>query len=185
MDCNSLDTEAPLMPVISLETHISAPIEIVFDLSRSIDLHVESTAQTNERAVAGRTSGLIGLGEDVTWEATHFGVRQQLTTKITQYDRPHHFCDSMVSGAFSRFDHDHHFVSAGTQTLMKDAFDYNSPFALLGQIADALFLKRYMTRLLQIRNDVIKSIAESGEAEPFLARQITEGDPTQQSSIEM
>jgi hypothetical protein len=68
---------------------------------------------------------------------------------------------------------------------MKDTFDYNSPLALLGRIADAIFLKRYMTRLLQIRNDVIKSIAESGEAEPFLARQTTEVDPAQQSSIEM
>ena len=161
------------MPVIELETQIDAPIDIVFDLSRSIDLHVESTAQTMEKAVAGCTSGLIGLGEDVTWEATHFWVRQQLTTKITQYDRPWHFRDSMVSGAFRRFDHDHHFMSAGGQTLMKDTFDYTSPLGVLGRIADIFYLERYMTRLLQIRNDLIKSVAESGKAEAFLKRQIT------------
>ena len=55
------------MPVIILTLPIAAPIDVVFDLARSIDLHVQSTAQTNERAVAGRTSGLIGLGEEVTW----------------------------------------------------------------------------------------------------------------------
>ena len=156
------------MPIIEIETRINAPIEIVFDLSRSIDLHVKSTAHTNEKAVAGCTSGLIGLGEEVTWEATHFGVRQHLTTRITQFDRPRHFRDSMIRGAFRRFDHDHFFESIETGTLMKDVFDYTSPMGLLGRIADALFLSRYMMRLLRIRNDLIKSVAQSGESEKYL-----------------
>jgi hypothetical protein len=45
------------MPVITLTTEIAASIDVVFDLSRSIDLHVESTSQTNEKAIAGRISG--------------------------------------------------------------------------------------------------------------------------------
>lgn len=156
------------MPIIELETRINAPIEVVFDLSRSIDLHVKSTAHTNERAIAGRTSGLIGPGEEVTWEATHFRVRQRLTSRITQFDRPRYFRDSMVEGAFRSFDHDHIFESVDSGTLMKDVFDYSSPFGLLGRLADAMFLKRYMTRLLRIRNALIKSVAESGEASEFL-----------------
>ena len=80
-----------VMPAITLTTQIDAPIETVFDLSRSIDLHMESMQQTNEKAVAGCTSGLINLSEEVTWEATHFGIRQRLTTKIVEFDRPHHF----------------------------------------------------------------------------------------------
>ncbi|MBQ02144.1 MAG: hypothetical protein CL477_15860 [Acidobacteria bacterium] len=76
------------MPVIHLTTKIDCPIEIAFDLSRSIDLHEDSTAQTYERAVEGRTSGLIELGERVTWEATHFWRRQRLTSEITEFERP-------------------------------------------------------------------------------------------------
>ena len=154
------------MPIIKLETIIDAPIELVFDLSRSIDLHIRSTAQTNEIAVAGRTSGLIELGEEVTWEATHFGIRQRLTTKITQYDRPRHFRDSMISGAFSRFDHDHYFESSDSKTLMTDKFDFTSPLGMFGRLLDVAFLTRYMTRLLQIRNNLIKLVAESGEPSP-------------------
>ena len=152
------------MPVIKIETRIDAPIETVFDLARSIDLHVQSTAQTNEKAVAGCTTGLISLGESVTWEATHFGVKQRLATKIVQFDRPRHFRDSMVSGAFKRFDHDHHFETIAGQTLMKDTFDYTSPFGIIGRIADFMFLERYMSRLLRTRNGHIKSVAESGKA---------------------
>ncbi|MEZ6096776.1 MAG: hypothetical protein R3C03_21550 [Pirellulaceae bacterium] len=88
------------MSVITLTTEIAATIDVVFDLSRSIDLHVESTSQTNEKAIAGRTSGLIELGETVTWEATHFFIRQRLTVRIELFDRPNHFRDSMVAGRF-------------------------------------------------------------------------------------
>ena len=97
------------MPVLELTTLVAAPVERVFDLSRSIDLHTASTAATGERAVAGVTSGLIGPGEEVTWRARHFGVWQSLTSRIVIFDRPRHFRDSMVRGAFRRFDHDHRF----------------------------------------------------------------------------
>jgi hypothetical protein len=52
------------MPVIRLETVIKAPLERCFDLSRDIDIHVRSTEQTREVAVAGVTTGLINFGED-------------------------------------------------------------------------------------------------------------------------
>ncbi|MCU0238574.1 MAG: SRPBCC family protein [Pyrinomonadaceae bacterium] len=97
------------MPKIELETIINAPIERVFDLARCIDLHAESLSHTNEKAIAGVTKGLINLGETVTWEATHFGIRQNLTSIITVCERPYKFSDAMVSGAFARFDH-HHFL---------------------------------------------------------------------------
>jgi hypothetical protein len=66
---------------IDLTTIINAPIEICFDLSRSIDLHQQSTQQTHEKAIAGRTTGLIELNEFVTWQATHFLITQKLTSK--------------------------------------------------------------------------------------------------------
>lgn len=149
------------MPVLLLTTEIRAPIERVFDLSLSIDLHMDSTAHTGEQAVAGVTSGLIGLGEEVTWRARHFGVWQTLTTRITQYDRPTHFRDAMVRGAFRRFDHDHFFSQEGAVTTMRDAFDYDSPLGILGRLADLVVLERYMRRLLVTRNDVIKRAAET------------------------
>ena len=111
------------MPIIHVETIIDAPQAVVFDLSRSIDLHLESTKKTDEKAVAGKTEGLIGLGESVTWEAVHFGVRQRLTSKITEFERPFRFRDSMVAGAFARFDHDHEFMTLGGKTKMSDRFD--------------------------------------------------------------
>ena len=151
------------MPTIVLITKINAPVEIVFNLSRSIDLHIESTKQTGERAIGGRTNGLIGLNETVTWRAKHFGIWQNLTSKITVFNPPNLFVDEMVSGAFKSFRHEHHFtaVDAG-HTLMKDIFVFESPYRLLGTLVNWLVLKRYMTRLLLKRNEVIKVAAETG-----------------------
>lgn len=156
------------MPVIDITTRISAPIERVFDLSRSVDLHAASTAQTGERAVAGVTNGLMSLGQEVTWRARHFGVWQSLTSRITAFDPPMHFRDSLVRGAFRRFDHDHYFSRHGETTIMRDVFDFESPLGVLGQLVDWLVLSRYMTRFLLARNALIKETAESHQWRRYL-----------------
>ena len=149
------------MPRIVLTTEINASKEIVFDISRSIDLHKISTEQTNEEAIAGVTTGLIGLNEWVTWQAKHFGISQKLTTKITEFEYPNYFTDEMMKGAFKNFKHKHVFESRQNGTLMTDYFDYTSPLGFLGKIADSLFLKKYMTNFLKKRNTTIKAFAES------------------------
>lgn len=151
------------MPRIYLKTEIDAPVEIVFDLSRSIDLHKISTQQTNEEAIAGKTSGLIELNETVTWRARHLGFTQILTSKITDYNRPFFFADEMIEGAFKKFRHEHRFESYGERTEMVDIFEYKSPFGFIGKIADFIFLKKYLYHLLKKRNLIIKEFAESEE----------------------
>ncbi|EHQ30704.1 SRPBCC family protein [Mucilaginibacter paludis] len=151
------------MPTIKIETQIKAPAYRCFDLSRDVDLHLASTRQTGETAIAGKTSGLIELNETVTWRARHFGVWQNLTSKITVMERPLFFVDEMVDGAFKSFRHEHHFFEAGVFTNMTDVFIFESPFGILGKIANALFLKQYMANLLIKRNAIIKQFAENGE----------------------
>ncbi len=148
------------MPVIELATFIRATPERVFDLSRDVDAHVASASGTGERAVSGKTHGLLELGDEVTWEAVHFGVRQRLTSRITRFDRPRSFRDSMVRGAFARFDHDHVFESQDGGTLARDVFDFTSPFGVLGRLADALVLERHMRRFLRERMRILKELAE-------------------------
>ena len=110
------------------------------------------------------------MGEEVTWSAKHFGVRQLLTSRITAFDRPRSFRDSLVRGAFARFDHDHIFEPTPAGTRMIDVFDYTAPLGLLGRLAEALFLDRYMRRLLVERGAGVKRVAESGDWHRYVAR---------------
>jgi ligand-binding SRPBCC domain-containing protein len=154
------------MPRIEIDTIIRAPIERVFDLARSIDVHRQSQSAHRERAIAGRTSGLIELGEIVTWEAVHFGVRQCLTSKIVAMSRPTHFRDSMLAGTFKRLDHDHFFeLQSDGNTRMTDIFDYSAPLGPIGRLADWLVLEAYMRRLIEARNQCLKRLAEAGQDE--------------------
>jgi ligand-binding SRPBCC domain-containing protein len=166
------------MPIIHLELLVRAPIERVFDASRSVDVHVASTSATEERAVAGVTTGLLELDDVVTWEAKHFGVRQRLTSRIVSMSRPLHFRDSMVSGAFRRFDHDHTFSTTNDGTLVTERFDFDAPLGPLGDLANLLFLTSYMRRFLTERLHVIRDVAESDRWKAFLVdRQLIREQP--------
>ena len=149
------------MPTIELSIEIHSNIETCFDLARSIDFHTISTSRTNEKAIGGRTSGLINLGEQVTWQATHFGIRQKLTSKITTYERPFHFRDEQVKGILKFIVHDHYFEQGDGKVIMKDVFRFQSPFGFIGQAFDKLVLTKYLTKFLVERNDLIKEYAET------------------------
>ncbi|NLP51651.1 SRPBCC family protein [Bacillus sp. RO1] len=148
------------MPQIEHQQFIKAPVEICFDLARNVDIHTQTTSKTKERAVGGVTEGLLEQGDTVTWEATHLGIKQRLTAKVTLMEPPHKFIDVMVKGAFQSFIHTHQFLEADGGTLMIDQFQYKSPFGIIGVAADKLFLERYMRKFIVSRAEELKKIAE-------------------------
>lgn len=148
---------------VEVVCRIEAPIERCFDLARSVDLHKATMAHTSERAVAGVTAGLIGMGEQVTFSAVHFGLRLKMTSRLTLFDAPFHFRDSQVKGPFRRFDHDHLFEHVDGVTVMTDVFDFDAPLGPIGSLVDRALLARYMNKLLAERGDAIRRVAESDE----------------------
>ncbi len=160
--------------MVTLEevTEIDAPLERCFDLARSVEVHAAGNVHFGEQAVAleGVTSGLLELGEQVTWRARHLGVRQRLTSAITAMDRPRSFQDTMVRGAFQTMQHDHLFRTLPDgRTEMRDRFRFAAPLGVLGRIAEVSVLRRYMRSLLRERNRVVKQVAESDEWLRYLA----------------
>jgi len=143
-----------------IETEIMASRDRCFDWSRDLDLHLRSMARSGERAVAGRTSGLIGLGEEVTWRARHFGLTVEHCSRVSAYDRPRYFQDVMVRGRFRRFVHDHYFEENRGATRMRDVVEFASPFGVVGRLIDALVLRPYLRRLITARNGLIRREAE-------------------------
>ncbi len=143
-----------------LRTAINAPIELVFDLSRDVDAHLASMEESSERAVGGVTSGVLELGDEVTWRAKHFGVPFVMTSRITEMERPHRFVDEQVKGPFSRFRHVHRFEVDGEATHMVDEISFDAPLGPIGQLVEALFLGGYLEKLIAERNEYLKAEAE-------------------------
>jgi len=155
------------MVTLTENTIIHAPIQRCFDLSRSIDLHKASTLRTGEQAIAGVTSGLIGLGEEVTWRARHLCVWQQMTSRITAFDPPSYFQDTMVRGAFRSFQHDHFFSEKDDATEMRDVLRFSAPVPIAGQLAE-LLLRSYLRRFLRERNSFLRQVAEGDDWRKYL-----------------
>ncbi len=148
------------MPTIEHRQFINAPVNLCFDLARNVDVHTQTTAKTRERAVGGVTAGLLEKGDTVTWEAVHFGIKQRLTAKVIEMEKPNMFVDIMVKGAFHSFLHTHTFKEEADGTIMIDTFRYKSPCGFLGILADKLFLEKYMRAFIVSRANELKKIAE-------------------------
>ncbi|RYY17515.1 MAG: cell division protein [Chitinophagaceae bacterium] len=156
------------MPNIHLTTFIAAPLERVFDLSRSIDLHKKSMAQSGEQAVAGTTMGLIGKGETVTWKAKHLMKTRIMKIRISEMNRPVSFVDEMIEGDFKSFRHQHHFKQIDNGIFMIDIVDFESPYGKIGSFLNSIYLTKYLRTLLENRNEFIRNFAESNKWKDLL-----------------
>ena len=149
------------MTTINLTTKIKASQKIVFDASRNIDIHQQSASKSNEKAIAGTTSGLINLNETVTWRGKHFGFYLTHKSRITAMNLYDYFVDEMEEGKFKTFKHEHFFEEENGVTIMKDKLQYETPFGILGKLFDVLFLKKHLTKFLLERNKTLKEVSEN------------------------
>ena len=134
----------------TLVTSTRFRVDELFDVSLDIDAHIASMSQSGERAVAGVTTGKIGLGDTVTWRARHFGIWFTMTSEIADLDRPLRFVDRQVRGPFKLFIHEHVFESVGSGSRMTDHITLASP--ILGRLAERVVLVPYLRRLIVKRN---------------------------------
>lgn len=149
------------MTQIKITTTINATIEIVFNNSRNIDIHQYSASKTNEKAIAGRTSGLIEIGETVTWKGKHFGINLRHQSIITEMEFPNYFVDEQLKGHFKSFKHEHIFEQKENKIIMTDILEYETPFGFIGKLFDKLILENHLTNFILHRNQILKELSES------------------------
>ena len=130
----------------------------LFDLARDVSAHTESMSRSRESAIGGVRSGLIGLGEDVTWRAWHFGLPLRMTSRITAMNPSSSFTDEQIRGPFRYFRHEHVFIPQGTGTLMIDRVAFAAPLGILGRVAERLLLADYLRKIIEQRNVYLASI---------------------------
>ena len=147
-DCHTLT----MAVYFECTTRTTLPASELFDRARSIDAHKDSMARSREAAVSGVTSGLISLGEEVTWRAWHFGLPLRMTSRITAMDPHTRFVDEQVAGPFRRFRHVHEFSADATGSVMVDRVEFEAPFGVVGRAVEKLVLARYLKNLIDARN---------------------------------
>ena len=154
------------MTQIKVTTTINAPIEIVFNNSRNIDIHQYSASKTKEKAIAGRTAGLIEISETVTWKGKHFGINLKHKSIITEMDFPNYLVDEQLKGHFKNFKHQHFFEEKENQTIMTDILCYETPFGFIGKLFDKIILKNHLSNFIIYRNSILKELSENQHQPP-------------------
>ncbi|WP_309238394.1 SRPBCC family protein [Actinoplanes aureus] len=150
-----------LIEVVSV---INAAAATVFDLELDIDVHAESLAKSRETATTTTGRRQLGLGDEVTFGARHFGRRWNMTSRITAYNRPYHFVDEQTRGPFRALRHEHYFEDLGDiRTRMIDRMTIRAPLGPLGAVATRMLLAPHLRRLLVERAAHIKRLAETAD----------------------
>jgi ligand-binding SRPBCC domain-containing protein len=163
------------VPRIDLTTVLPAGRAVAFDTSLDVGMHGASLrwqhGKGGERAVAGVTNGRLGPGESVTWQARHFGIRWQMTSYISEYERPYRFVDEQVRGPFRSWRHEHVFVAPDpTATMMRDLIEFTAPAGVLGQVVAAAVLRPYLRRLIRRRNAYLARVLAALTSGPLRPR---------------
>lgn len=136
---------------------IGATADAVFDLELDVEAHAASLPGTGETTTTSTGRSILGLGDEVTFRARHFGIWWIMTTKVTVYERPHRFVDEQVRGPFRSLRHEHVFEAHdSTSTRMTDRMSAVLPLGPLGRAAARVMLTPYMGRLLHRRASNIK-----------------------------
>ncbi|MFD2277452.1 cell division protein [Rubritalea spongiae] len=141
----------------------------MFDLARSVDLHIATNDRSHERVVEGRRSGLIELGDQLTWEARHLGIRQRLTVKVTALDKHSFFFDDvMIQGAFAMMQHRHVLRKVAKGVVMEDFFYFKAPYGVIGRLVEICFLEKYMRHFLERKANELKRVAETDDWKAYI-----------------
>jgi ligand-binding SRPBCC domain-containing protein len=122
-----------------------------------------------EEAVAGTRFGLVQKEDTITWKARHLFKNRLLRVKISEMKNNEMFTDEQVQGDFKMMKHEHHFKPCANGTILIDLLHFESPYGMLGQWFNNLYLTRYMKKLLEQRNKAIKEFAETGKWKRLLA----------------
>ena len=145
------------------ETRIAAPRERVFDLARHVEAHV---ATMPEERAEGAT-GLLELGDCVTFHQRQFGVPFSLTAEVTEMEPPRRFADEQLSGVFGSLVHEHTFEQRGEETVMGDDVRFTMPLGPRGRLGGPV-ARRRLGRLVDYHATALKELAEGDEWRRFL-----------------
>ena len=151
------------MPVvIEVVTFVEAAPDVVFDLELDVDVHTASLPGSGETATTSTGRRRLALGDEVTFQARHFGLPWRMTSRITVCERPSRFVDEQTKGPFRMLRHEHLFHSPRPgATRMTDRMTVSAPLGPAGMVITRLLLAPYLRRLLEQRAAHIKRTAEA------------------------
>ena len=97
-------------------------------------------------------------GAQIDYRLSLMGLPVRWRTRISSWEPPQRFSDDQERGPYALWHHVHEFEAVGEQTRMRDRVDYRLPFAALGALAHALWVRHTLRRIFDYRRQVIEEL---------------------------
>ncbi len=86
------------------------------------------------------------------------GIPMNWTTEITQVNEPQFFIDEQRQGPYKMWHHQHHFEAKDGGVLMTDIIHYQPPMGILGNLANAVLIKKQLKGIFDFRKTKIEEL---------------------------
>ncbi|KJF44213.1 SRPBCC family protein [Draconibacterium sediminis] len=86
------------------------------------------------------------------------GIPTTWVTEITHVEPQKYFVDEQRVGPYKLWHHEHHIEEVKDGVLMKDIVSYSPPLGVLGQIANALVIRKKLEEIFDYRTKAFEEI---------------------------
>jgi len=100
----------------------------------------------------------LRTGSIIKYRLRWHGVPLSWTTEITEWDPPHAFVDTQISGPYALWRHEHRLTPENQGTRIRDQVTYALPFGVLGHITHQLFVRRDVESIFDFRQRRLKEL---------------------------
>jgi len=158
------------MGFIHITSFVSAPANIVCDLSRHMLLQKKAMEKIGARQIRGVSSGLLSDNEIVLWAIRMWRKEVFFSLKITESTAGHFIREEMMQGGLESFKHLRHFKHIQNGTLVIDEIFYTMPKKFWSVWIDRLWLNKTLYTLLEERNKILRDYAETNKWKALLTK---------------
>lgn len=142
----------------SVKQFVSRDIESVFNFFSETENLEQITPTFLNFHVTGMSTKTINKGTLIDYSLNLKGIPIKWKTLISDWNPPHNFIDTQLSGPYRSWHHTHSFVTLGSGTLLSDEVRYKLPMGFLGQIMAATFVQNDVEKIFKFRREMIHKI---------------------------
>jgi hypothetical protein len=105
----------------------------------------------------------VAEGTRIRYRLRLHGIPLQWESRIAEYHENARFADTMVSGPYRTWYHQHVFRAVPEGVEIEDVVDYDLPFGLLGRLAHGVAVRRQLVAIFAYRRQRIDEVFHTKE----------------------
>jgi ligand-binding SRPBCC domain-containing protein len=146
--------------ILTTVQHIPVTLQQAWEFfSRPENLEKITPSHLGFKILSRGHSPQMYAGQIITYHVKPvLGIKLFWMTEITQVNNNIFFIDEQRIGPYKIWHHEHHFKQVDGGVEMTDVITFKSPWGILGNIADALFVRNKVKEIFNYRFTAVENL---------------------------